>query len=97
MGGTVDLFLRCFAGMAVREDRICLNPDLPETWQRIHFHVRYKNIWFEVTIKRKTITVKAELLPQMTFGAGDIPIEICKKRYILKPGEPVTMALPGKD
>jgi trehalose/maltose hydrolase-like predicted phosphorylase len=88
MGGTLDLFLRSFAGLHILEDRICLNPKLPEQWQGIKFRIRYKNIWFDINVTKKQLTVlvkpfkEASLTPKV-----EIPIEIKKKIYKLLPGK----------
>ena len=88
MGGTLDLFLRSFAGLHILEDRICLNPKLPEQWQGIKFKVRYKNIWFDINVTKDMLTVlikpfkEASLTPKV-----EIPIEINKKSYKLLPGK----------
>jgi len=47
MGGTIDLFLRGFGGLTIKQKCISLEPKLPEEWKRIRFHIRYKNIWFD--------------------------------------------------
>jgi alpha,alpha-trehalase len=91
MGGTVDLFLRGFAGLTLREDRICFNPDISQQisrhWKKIKFHVRYKNIWFSVRMTQKDISVLAEPLQEMFLQTGEVLIEINKKIFHLKPGK----------
>ena len=89
MGGTLDLFLRSFVGLSIQEDRICLNPKLPEKWRKVKFHIRYKNIWFDVTVTQDNLTVLAKPLQEVSLQpTTKIPIEIKKKTYHLLPGKP---------
>ena len=88
MGGTLDLFLRSFGGLTISEDRICLNPKLPEKWQSIKFNVRYKNIWFNVAVEKGKITVIAEPVHKNALQpTTKIPIEINNRTYHIHAGE----------
>ncbi len=86
MAGTVDLFLRFFGGLAIEEDRIRINPKLPKEWKSIKFKIRYKNIWFSVSITKSAIKVKAVPVPNMTVQKiTQIPVEINYNIYYLRP------------
>jgi len=94
MGGTLDFFLRSFAGLRLLEDRICLNPRLPDQWQSIKFHVRYKNIWFDVVTTKKELTILAKPLKEISLmSVVEIPIEVRKKVHKLTPGKPYTISI----
>ncbi len=94
MGGTLDLFLRSFGGLTISEDRICLNPKLPEAWQSIKFNVRYKNIWFNVIIEKKKITVVAEPVHKNALQSStEIPIEINNQTHHLRSGKACVVEL----
>ncbi len=93
MGSTIDLFLRSFAGLHIMEDRICLDPHLPQHWQEIRFHVRYRNIWFDVTVSKDSLRVIAEPLSQVSLQPSTkIPITIKGKTYQLQAGKPHTIS-----
>ncbi len=86
MGSSLELFWRCFAGLSIEEDSLSLNPKLPEGWQRIRFKIRYKNIWFNMAIRRGKIQIVAEPLEQLSLGHQlEVPILVCNKLYKLKP------------
>lgn len=94
MAGTLDLALRCYAGLAVLEDRITLNPEMPKHWKSMKFQVRYKNIWFKLAINRKMIMVMAEPLEHISLQAfARIPIEVRKNLYMLEPGKTLKIKL----
>ena len=94
MGGALDFFLRSFAGLRLLEDRICLNPRLPDQWQSIKFHVRYKNIWFNVAATKKELTITAKPLKEVSLtSVVEIPIEVRKKVHKLTPGKPHTISI----
>jgi len=89
MGSSIDLFLKSFAGLAILEDRICLNPKLPKEWSRVKFSVRYKNIWFHVKIFKDSLTITAQPLKEISLQpSAKIPIEVNKKTHQLLPGKP---------
>ena len=93
MGSSIDLFLRSFAGLHILEDQISLNPRLPENWSRIQFHIRYKNVWFDVDASRDQLTIMAKPLNDMSFQAATkIPITIKGKTHQLVPGKPHTIS-----
>jgi trehalose/maltose hydrolase-like predicted phosphorylase len=92
MGGSIDVFLRVFAGLNILEGKICLNPNLPKDWKSIKFQVRFKNIWFKVLITSNTTRVKAELVQKTSLRRSiDIPIMIQKKKYRLLSGKSLTV------
>jgi len=94
MGGTLDLFLRSFAGLHISEDRICLDPRLPEQWQGIKFHVRYRNIWFNISATKDSLTVLAKPFREASLTPRvEIPIEIRKEIHKLTPGKAYTVSI----
>jgi len=94
MGGTIDLFLRWVAGLSIQDDRISLDPKLPEKWRRIKFRVRYRNIWFTVEIQKEKVIVKATLLQRLTLQrSSEILIDIRGKTQKLTPGQAVTVSI----
>jgi len=94
MGGTLDLFLCSFAGLNIFEDRICLDPKLPKKWKGIKFRVRYKNIWFDINVTKKKLTVIARPFKETSLTPKvEIPIEIKKKVYKLLPGKLYTVSV----
>lgn len=94
MAGTVDLLLRCYAGLVIMEDRVCLNPKLPHGWKEITFKVRYKNVWFNIVLADRKVCVRAKPLQNISLQRGaEIPIEINRKVYTLKPGKVTTIEL----
>ena len=97
MAGSLDLFLRFFVGLSLLEDRVCINPHLPAAWRRIRCSIRYRNIWFNVTITRDTVRVTAEPLRKNSLQAvTDIPIEIRKKIYLVRPRRPLVVSLSSE-
>lgn len=87
MAGTVDLLLKCYAGLAIMEDRVCLNPSLPENLGRIKFKIRYKNVWVSVALTNQQARLQATPLQAISLQRGaEIPIEVNRKVHKLKSG-----------
>lgn len=77
MGASINLFFECFVGLELLDDKICLKPNLPQSWTSVRFHLRYKDIWFDVLITDKKITVKLEPLKEISLQtAREVPIKI---------------------
>jgi len=84
----VEHIMASFAGLHIREDRISLNPKLPEGWRRIKFRIRYKNIWFHIHVTKGQLKVSVQPLQEsFLISKPEIPIEIKKKMHKLLPGK----------
>jgi len=94
MGGTIDIFMKSFAGLEILKDRISLNPKLPPKWKKTKFNVRYKNIWFAIELTKKKATILAEPLKELMLQpSAEIPINIREKQYKLSPGVAKSISL----
>ena len=94
MGGSIDVFLRCFSGLYVSEDGIYLDPQLSEKVKRIKFQVRYKNIWFQFEITKDKILVQAKPLKNISVQpAIEIPFIVRGTKYSLTPGKKKTIVI----
>lgn len=94
MGSSIDLFLSSFAGLRLAEDRLSLEPNLPEHWKRIKFSLRFKNMWFQIVVTHKELTVTAKPLRGVALRqVSKIPIEIDGRSYELSPAKPYTVKL----
>lgn len=57
MGGSLDIAVRGFAGIDVLEDRIRVNPHLPEKWQRLKLKCCYQGRWIFLTITKNQVEI----------------------------------------
>jgi len=88
MGGSINLLFQCLAGLQILEDRIVLNPFFPAEWRGLHFHLRYKDIWFDITIVKNEVCILAEPLHEISLQPSrPIPIGVKNKPYALTPGK----------
>jgi trehalose/maltose hydrolase-like predicted phosphorylase len=82
MAGTVDLILRCFAGLETRDDVLWLHPVLPPEITRAEFTILYHGQ-----------QVKVELTPRLarlrlrTCDARPITVCVEGHRTVLHPGQ----------
>jgi beta-phosphoglucomutase family hydrolase len=58
MGGTLDIFQRCYTGLVIRKDTLWLSPQLPSALTRLSFSLRYRgqSLQFEITHETMKIT-----------------------------------------
>ena len=88
MGATVDLFLRCYGGVSVKENYIKIEPRIPKEWKRIKFSVKYKRIWIEIECDHNNINITPNPMYDTTFNlVKKISIEINRQVYQIKIGE----------
>ncbi|MBK5931491.1 glycoside hydrolase family 65 protein [Halochromatium salexigens] len=59
MAGTVDLIQRCYAGIEVRDQRLWLNPALPEELQRLRIRLRFRGQTLELDVSHERVRVRA--------------------------------------
>ncbi|MDF2747997.1 MAG: haloacid dehalogenase [Propionibacteriaceae bacterium] len=82
MAGTVDLVLRCFAGVETRDDLLWLHPVLPPELSKAEFSILYKG----QQVKVELTTRLARLRLRMCNAA---PIDVCVEgqRTTMHPGD----------
>ncbi|WP_454852349.1 glycosyl hydrolase family 65 protein [Promicromonospora soli] len=82
MAGTVDLVLRCFAGLETRDDVLWLHPVLPPELSRAEFQILYRGQQVRVELTPRL----ARLRLQVCVAA---PIQVCVEghRATLRPGD----------
>ena len=70
MAGTVDLVLRCYAGLVVRDEALWLDPVLPEELPSLAFALRYRGHRLDVQITADLLRVRslASSAPPMSLG-----------------------------
>jgi trehalose/maltose hydrolase-like predicted phosphorylase len=82
MAGTVDLVLRCFAGLETRDDALWLHPVLPPEMTRVEFTIVYRGQ-----------PVRVELTPRLVriwlrpCEANPITVWVEGERTVLRPGD----------
>jgi alpha,alpha-trehalase len=88
MAGTIDLIQRCYMGIETRQDRLQLNPYLPNALKEIKFDILYRQHWVNllITPNRLTVSTRPTAVAPITVGfREDI--------YELKPGGSLQFSL----
>jgi len=82
MAGTVDLVLRCYAGLETRDDVLWLHPVLPPELSRAQFQIRYRDQQVNVELTPRLARLRLRVC------AAD-PIDVCVEghRATLRPGD----------
>jgi alpha,alpha-trehalase len=57
MAGTVDLIQRCYTGIETRQDRLVLNPYLPDELKEVRFDILYRQHWVNLVLTSNRLTV----------------------------------------
>jgi trehalose/maltose hydrolase-like predicted phosphorylase len=88
MGATIDIFLRIFAGLEFKGDHICLSPKLDKDCKGIKFHVRFRNIWYWITMDDTHVYIKAIPVHEFTVQPHHpIAIEVNNRQISIFPGQ----------
>lgn len=73
MSGSWLAIVEGFGGMRIRENRVFLDPAIPDTWSTFTFHARFREISFEVKVTRKDVEItnlSRQTLPLKIFGSA---------------------------
>ena len=58
MAGTVDLIQRCYTGIEIRDDKLLINPKLPESIKALSLHLRYRSHWIKLDIRKNKLRIE---------------------------------------
>ncbi|MBW2662166.1 MAG: beta-phosphoglucomutase family hydrolase [Deltaproteobacteria bacterium] len=58
MAGSLDIIMRCFAGINLSGIMPELNPHMPGHWNMLAFRILHRNIWYDLEIMQKSVKVK---------------------------------------
>lgn len=83
MGGSVDIVMRGFAGINVYDDRIKIEPRLPQEWSNLKLNFTHWNRQFVLSITRRYIDIFISGKRSKTIG---VPVQIRGKMYSLNIG-----------
>ncbi len=92
MAGTVDLLQRCYAGIEVRQDRLRLDPAIPEELGSLSFEVRYRGHVVHVDLTTDLAAVRVDL-----DEGAPITVDVCGTVQEVAPGELMEVALTPAD
>jgi alpha,alpha-trehalase len=88
MAGTVDLVQRCYTGIETRQDRLQLNPYLPNELKKVQFDIMYRQHWVNLTITSNWLKVSTR--PR---AVAPITIGFREDTFELKPGDTLQFEL----
>jgi maltose phosphorylase len=77
MAGSWLAIVEGFGGMRVLDDKLHLNPLIPEQWKSYSFNARFRGILFEVKVTGKEVLIRnlSENLLQLSVYKKDYEIE----------------------
>jgi trehalose/maltose hydrolase-like predicted phosphorylase len=90
MGGSIDILIRGYAGIQMKDDRIVCAPRLPEQWKKLWFRLLYRGRWLNVELSHTEATV---VLQKDSQSKQPLTLEIGGQEYQLLPGKPVSAVL----
>ncbi|GAH85249.1 unnamed protein product, partial [marine sediment metagenome] len=88
LGGNWQAVVNGFGGIRITNDeKLRINPHLPEKWKRLRFKIKWQNEEYCVDITRNTITIKA-----LSSMRQPLSFEIFSKEYLLHPKQLLKVA-----
>lgn len=88
LAGTVDMILRNYGGVEIREGYLSLDPELPADLPEVAFQLHYRGQPIDVRITQDHVHL------QLTPGAGNpVQVRVCGEQKALKPGDVWEFAL----
>ena len=88
MAGTVGIVHDCYVGIAISDDAISIEPNLPERFRRISLSIKYRGRWIAITVTRERFWVGLE-----TQAKHGLVFESNGVEYKVEPGEAVEVDL----
>ncbi|MGY5850278.1 glycoside hydrolase family 65 protein [Salegentibacter sp. F14] len=82
MAGSLDLIQRNFAGLAVCDDALWINPRIPESIKKISMRINYKKHWIYVSVNHKKLKISFE-----EGWSNEVNIGVLDQVYQFKIGE----------
>jgi alpha,alpha-trehalase len=82
MAGTVDLIQRCYTGIETRQNKLQLNPYLPNDLKEIQFDVLYRQHWVNILIASNRMIVSTR-----PYAAAPITIGFREDTFEVNPGD----------
>ena len=78
MAGTVDLIQRCYTGIETRQNKLQLNPYLPNDLKEIQFDIMYRQHWVNllITCNRLIVSTRPHAVAPITIGFRDNTFEL---------------------
>ncbi|MGM1054961.1 MAG: glycoside hydrolase family 65 protein [Bacteroidota bacterium] len=82
MAGSLDLIQRNFAGLAVCDDALWINPRVPESVKKISMRINYRKHWIYVSVDHEKIKISFE-----EGWSNEVNIGVLDEIYKFKIGE----------
>jgi trehalose/maltose hydrolase-like predicted phosphorylase len=81
LGGNWQVVVNGFGGIRI-DEKLKINPHLPEKWNRLAFQIRWRGEKYGIDISKNTIHLRPLSSPMQS-----LPVEVCGKEYLLRPDE----------
>jgi len=88
IAGTIDLVQRCYSGIETRQNKLQLNPYLPNDLKEIQFDIMYRQHWVNLLITSKRLIVRTR-----PHAVAPITIGFREDTFELKPGDKLQFKL----
>ena len=88
MAGSIDMIVRCYSGLEIRDDKLWLHPVLPEELKSVDFKINYRQQPIRVHLTPESL--RLQLLPG---GATPIRVRVDGQETTLSPGQARSFAL----
>lgn len=90
MGGSIDVTMRCFAGVNVVGGKIRIAPNLPKKWDSMEMKFFYRKAWILLLITANRLTLS---LLEPEDKDVKVPLDINGKQYLLSSGKDLKISL----
>ncbi|MFC1708802.1 glycoside hydrolase family 65 protein [Candidatus Omnitrophota bacterium] len=90
MGGSIDIIMRGFVGLNIIDDKIIINPNLPDNWERVKFKLLYKGNLIALTIIKQQVILFIE---EAKYSKSRVTVEVNNKLHYLRVGNTLKISL----
>ena len=86
MAGSWLAIVEGFGGVRIYADRILLNPLIPDKWKSYSFHIRFRELPFEVRVNKKEVKI-------INLSGKVLPVMVFNKNYDIKGSDILTVKI----
>lgn len=90
MAGSVDMIIRCYTGLEIRDDSLWFNPVLPKELSRARFRMIYRDQPIQVEVTGHELRLSLD-----ESDADPVRVHVLDHTTVLHPGEERTFSVPG--
>ncbi|MCB5954901.1 glycoside hydrolase family 65 protein [Enterococcus sp. CWB-B31] len=86
MAATLFITLTTFAGIDIRQKEVAIQPQLPETWEKLKFRLNIRGVHYQLVIDKEKIQIEADQSVRVTIKGETVSLESGQSQQLFYEG-----------